>query len=261
MKFVSFHSLKGGTGKTTLAANFAAMKALEGKKTCLLDFDFRAPSLNMFFRVKPKFWLNEFLEGKKQITDALTEIKVAGPGKLAVGFANPSVEAMREMMKKDREWEVKALQRILSAKMLLENEGYDLAIFDTSPGIQYASLNALASSNLIVFIMTKDELNREGLDDVVSKIYKPLGTRIGVVLNKALFCVSEGSSNGNGYPDTQTAQFAERTEKQLKCPVWGLVPCLCEVAMEGMTVHALKDPTHPFVNRLTKVFRVIDKNL
>jgi len=47
---ITVHSYKGGTGKTLLSVNLAAMFADRGKKTCLLDLDFRAPSLCVIFK-------------------------------------------------------------------------------------------------------------------------------------------------------------------------------------------------------------------
>lgn len=259
-KFVAFHSFKGGTGKSTLATNFAALSALQQHNVCLLDFDFRAPSLHMFFKTEPRLWLNDFLEGTCQIDDVLKEIYHAGPGKLAVGFADPSTEAMRDMMKKDREWEAKALQKILSAKAILGKQ-FDLVIFDTSPGIQYASINALASSNVIVFVMNKDELNRKEIVGVVNNIYKPLGRKIGIVFNKVLFCVVRKDLESVDNRRKRLAELMESTMREIGCPVWGLIPCFCEVALEGTSVHALHSADHPFVTELAKVAQTIQSNL
>jgi chromosome partitioning protein len=37
IKIIAFHSYKGGTGKTTIAANFAAMLAKKGYRVFLMD--------------------------------------------------------------------------------------------------------------------------------------------------------------------------------------------------------------------------------
>ena len=49
-KIIAFHSYKGGTGKTLLSINLAATYAKNGKDVCLLDLDFRAPSLQARFK-------------------------------------------------------------------------------------------------------------------------------------------------------------------------------------------------------------------
>lgn len=53
-KSIAFHSYKGGTGKTTISANFAASLAKKGYRVCLLDLDVYAPSLHSYFDIEPK---------------------------------------------------------------------------------------------------------------------------------------------------------------------------------------------------------------
>jgi len=49
---ITVHSYKGGTGKTLISANLAMIFASRGKNVCLLDLDFRAPSLFSPFKNK-----------------------------------------------------------------------------------------------------------------------------------------------------------------------------------------------------------------
>ena len=42
---IAFHSYKGGTGKSTIGSNMAALMAMRGLKVVLLDLDVYAPSL------------------------------------------------------------------------------------------------------------------------------------------------------------------------------------------------------------------------
>lgn len=51
---IAFHSYKGGTGKTTIAANLAAFWALKGYRVALLDLDVYAPSLQSYFEATLK---------------------------------------------------------------------------------------------------------------------------------------------------------------------------------------------------------------
>jgi septum site-determining protein MinD len=113
-KIIAIHSYKGGTGKTLLSLNLAALYANRGKSVCLFDLDFRAPSLQSILKAKnTEYWINDYLNGVCDIKKVLVDLSktYAKRGKLLVGFANPSTEAIREMSAKDRKWEMKALGR------------------------------------------------------------------------------------------------------------------------------------------------------
>ena len=73
-KCIAFHSYKGGTGKTTLAANFAALLAKKGYKVFLLDFDVYSPSLQSYFEIDPKKWINDFLFEKAELEEVLMDL-------------------------------------------------------------------------------------------------------------------------------------------------------------------------------------------
>ncbi len=51
---VSFYSYKGGMGRTTTLATFAAYFAKKGKKIVILDFDFEAPGFMNYFDINPE---------------------------------------------------------------------------------------------------------------------------------------------------------------------------------------------------------------
>ena len=57
----AFHSDKGSTGKTTIACNFAASLARRGNRVGLLDLDIYALSIQTYFEIEPKKWLNNYL--------------------------------------------------------------------------------------------------------------------------------------------------------------------------------------------------------
>ena len=71
---IAFHSYKGGTGKTTIAANFAASLANRGYHVFLLDLDIYAPSLQSYFEKEPKKWINDFLYSNAELEEVLTDL-------------------------------------------------------------------------------------------------------------------------------------------------------------------------------------------
>lgn len=120
------HSYKGGTGKTLLSANLAATLAKQGKNVCLIDLDFRAPSLFSIFKAGgASTWFNDYLNNGCEINKILIDLSssITGTGKFFVGLANPSTEAIRDMSTKDRKWETNALGRLLALRKTLLEQG------------------------------------------------------------------------------------------------------------------------------------------
>ncbi len=165
-KIVAVHSYKGGTGKTLLSVNLATTFAKAGKKVVLFDLDFRAPSLFAILNMpNAECWLNDYLNGTCEINKVLIDMssKVQGTGKFFVGFANPGTEAIRDMSAKDRKWEMRALGRLLSLRnSLLNEQGFDYIVFDTSPGLQYSSINAIVTADFVVVATTGDRSDVDG---------------------------------------------------------------------------------------------------
>ena len=74
-KIIALHSYKGGTGKTLLSVNLAATNVRKGKNVCLLDLDFRAPSLHAVFKASnSEYWLNDYLNGVCEIDKVLVDV-------------------------------------------------------------------------------------------------------------------------------------------------------------------------------------------
>ncbi len=229
--------------------------ARSGKKVVLLDYDFRAPSLHVAFGTKPKKSLNEFLEGRCEIEECLTALpeKFSGQGQLFAGFADPSAEAMRKVMTRDRKAETGSLQRNLRAKERLQKDlAPDRVIIDTSAGMQFSSVNALALSDLIVLVTKMDPFDLDGSKEIVRGVYKVLGRRCGAIVNRV---VGEAA-----YLSDARRDFSNSIEKMLEMPVIGVVPCFCDVQMSGVqSLHTLTKPEHLFTRSLLDSATKIDR--
>jgi septum site-determining protein MinD len=254
-KTLAFHSYKGGTGKTSVVVNLGALYAQQGASVCLLDYDFRAPSLNVLFKAKPEFWLNDYLEGKCGIVETLVDEseRFNLRGKLWVGFANPSLEALKDIMGKDRRWEVKALSKTLSGKKeIIEKKKVDYLIFDTSPGAQYSSINALAGADLVSLVLKADEFDLEGTKELSKGVYEALGRKSGIVLNKIPL---EQIAAGGG-----KEKFGRQIESDLGLPLVGVIPCMCELmAFGGKAIYTIEKPDHAFTKSVTEIAETLKK--
>jgi len=254
-KTLAFHSYKGGTGKTSIVVNLGALFAKQGANVCLLDYDFRAPSLNVLFKAKPEFWINDYLEGECSIVDTLVDEseKFHLPGRLWVGFSNPTLDALKDIMSKDRKWEVKALTKTLSGKKeIIEKKRVDYVIFDTSPGAQYSSINALAGADVVSLVMKADEFDLEGTKELSKGVYDALGRKSGMVLNK--IPMEQIAASGGA------TKFGQQMELELGLPLVGLIPCMCELmAIGGKVIYTLEKPDHVFSKAIGEIGESLKK--
>ena len=252
---MAFHSYKGGTGKTSLVVNLGALYAKQGATVCLLDYDFRAPSLSVLFKSKPEYWLNDYLEERCGIVDTLVDQseRYKLPGKLWVGFSNPSLDALKDIMSKDRRWEVKALTKTLAGKKeVIEKLKVDYLIFDTSPGAQYSSINALAGADLVSLVMKADEFDLEGTKELSKGVYEALGRKSGVLLNKIPM---EQIAAGGG-----AEKFGKQIESDVGLPLVGMIPCMCELmAYGGKSIYTIEKPDHAFSKSVTQIAETLRK--
>jgi MinD-like ATPase involved in chromosome partitioning or flagellar assembly len=254
-KIVAVHSYKGGTGKTLLSVNLAATFAKMGKKVCIFDLDFRAPSLFAILKTPNiDFWFNDYLNNTCEIDKTLIDLssRISGNGKFYTCLANPSTEAIRDISSKDRKWEMRALGRLLALReSMIKDQKFDYLFFDTSPGLQYSSINAIVAADFVVVATTGDRSDVDGTKRMLVELYNLFEKKTGLVLNKVL----------------DTSVTAKKTEMQNKIkadyqvPMLGMVPCFCEILRaEGNLIFVQDKPDHPFTKILAEMARKIENN-
>jgi chromosome partitioning protein len=218
-KCIAFHSYKGGTGKTTLAANFAALLAKNGYRAFLLDLDVYAPSLQSYFDTEPKKWINDFLYDNAELKEVVLDFtpvidKIVGSstsdsaetkakakrGQLWVGFCNAKKEEIYKLEggspatgKQDTS-KIHLLRRFILLRELLISEYHaDYVIIDTSPGIRYWSINALAVADTLLLTLKMGDLDIAGTRKLAEEIYgsfTKFGTKSFLLWNRvAGYCV------------------------------------------------------------------------
>ena len=195
-KCIAFHSYKGGTGKTTIASNFAALLAKKGYNVFLLDLDVYAPSMQSYFKKEPKKWINDYLYSNAELDDILLDLtptiseknydgaknKNHANGRLWVAFSNSKKEEIYKLEggtsgggggagKQDTS-KIQLLRRfILLREHLISQYDADYIIIDTSPGIRYWSINALAVADTLFLTLKMGDLDIEGTRKMADEIY------------------------------------------------------------------------------------------
>jgi MinD-like ATPase involved in chromosome partitioning or flagellar assembly len=168
-------------------------------------------------------------------------LRLRGEGKLFVGLANPSSMAIREMASKDRKWEMEALGRLLSLKnSLLERLHFEYVILDTSPGLQYSSINAIVSADAVLVVTTLDKSHMEGTQRMTQDLYRLFERKTLVILNKVP-------------SDFLLLKKQEKKLAALQLSLAGVIPCSCDILeAEGEYFFASKRPYYVLTRALQK---------
>lgn len=290
-KCIAFHSYKGGTGKTTLAANFAAVLAKLGSRVCLLDLDVYAPSLQSYFTMEPRKWLNNYLYSDAEVVDVMQDLTpkvmetVVGTGhrgtenntkgKLWVGFCNARKEEIYKLEGGADTTRKQFLRRfILLREQLITNFDADYIVIDTSPGIRYWSINALAVADILFLTLKAGDLDIEGTKKMAEEIYSSFtkfGTKSFLLLNRvAGYCAPGPIVSGPNRTSNKSAPSAlviETTEdsdemlaQEVRMKILSSIPCYCDIQfLRKEFLTALKYPTHPFAMKIESLRHSLDK--
>jgi septum site-determining protein MinD len=207
----------------------------------------------LFFKTRTNYWINDYLNKVCYIEKVLSECKLEGAprqGKFSIGLANPSPDAIREMEAKGRDWELGALDQLLSLKTtLIKNMGLDYVIFDTSPGLTYSSINAIVAADVVLVVTTLDKSDVIGTRQMLLEIYKTFNKKTRIILNR--IPIERISSTSNN-------QIALRLKENDLPPV-SIIPCFCDLpSATGEGVFASERQEHPFIEKLQEIATTLE---
>ena len=287
---IAFHSYKGGTGKTTIACNLAAMLSSKGYNVSLLDLDVYAPSLHAYFDRNPNKWINDLLFENTDVHDIMVDMTPAVAkyaangankklGKLLVGFSNPQKEEIYKLEGsiKTANANIQLLRRFVQLREdLISDYDSDYVILDTSPGIRYWSINSLAVADVLFLTLKYGDLDIEGTIKMANDIYgsfTKFGSKSFLLLNLVSgYCIprtyvlssrsknkSSSSVPAEGTPikiQTFENELGSDTflSDQTKMDLISAIPCYCDIQFqrkEFLTV--LQYPDHPFAKQLEQL--------
>jgi septum site-determining protein MinD len=193
--------------------------------------------------------VNDYLNKACKVENILTDCtpKYIKKGQLFVGLADPSTAAIREMSAKDRKWEMEALARLLSLKEhFLKDMNFDYVICDSSPGLQYSSINAIVAADVVLVVTSIDKSDLEGTQRMIHDLYDLYEKKTGIVVNK----VPETILSGKTPIKLDTHQL----------PIINLVPCSCDVLRSGGEyLFAFEKTEHPVTHSLREISAKIEQ--
>ncbi|RME14591.1 MAG: MinD/ParA family protein [Bdellovibrio sp.] len=141
---LSITSGKGGVGKSTIVANLALSLAQRGEQVLLLDGDLGMANLDILFQVRPRYTLEDVLNGQKALSDIL--VKVAPNISLIPGGSG--IYGLTQ---------IPLIQKHLLLDQVSQLDGkYHWMLIDTAPGIDDDVLYFNSAAQEILVVLTPD---------------------------------------------------------------------------------------------------------
>jgi MinD-like ATPase involved in chromosome partitioning or flagellar assembly len=237
---VSVHSFRGGTGKSNIAANLAALLATGGGRVGIVDTDIQSPGVHVLFGLDSDTMvhsLNDYLYGRCSVeqtaTDVSSVIRAQDAGGRFSGsvFLTPSSIKAGEIARVLREgYEVERLNEGFA--QLIEGLALDYLVIDTHPGLNEETLLSITISDALVIVMRPDQQDYQGTAVTIEVARRLRVPRMLLVVNKAL-------------ADFDPGALAARLEATYEVPVGGVLPLSEDVARLGSRgLFALQNPGH-----------------
>ncbi len=172
MRRVIFNQ-KGGVGKSTITCNLAAISAVEGKRTLVIDLDIQGNSTQYLLGHKitdPDKTIAHFFKdclgitlfggGKEGLDSAVHETPFPN---LFVLPSHPELEALQSRL--DSKYKIFKLREALD-----KLEGFDAIYIDTPPILNFFSQSALIAADKCLIPFDCDSFSRDSLYTLMNSI-------------------------------------------------------------------------------------------
>jgi len=161
-----------GEGKTTTAANLAAVHAGQGKRTLLIDGDLRRPSVHRNFNLPSVVGLFNVLTGEIPWRDALLSVEEIP--NLSILPAGPATRRASDLMGR-------GVSELIEDAMA----EYDLVVLDAPPLLGFAEpLHMATAVDGVIIVARAGQTSRKAVASVLTTLNRLRVKVIGLVLNE-----------------------------------------------------------------------------
>ena len=196
---------KGGTGKTTTAANIAGYLSAKGKKTLVIDFNEQGDISDTLGVVTQTSGAGDVLQGKP-IADVARKTNMKNVDILTGADNLAMLETKISITGKE-----KAL--ILKNALRKLGRVYDYVVIDAPGGFNTAFLNAIGAADSIIIPATPDYYNLKGIRRLIANIQTvKASVNPGLKVDGILLTRYQGRRNLS----KDTIQILQNMEKELQ---------------------------------------------
>jgi MinD-like ATPase involved in chromosome partitioning or flagellar assembly len=247
-KVISTHSFRGGTGKSNLTANMAALLAQQGARVGVFDGDIQSPGIHIIFSLdeeRIEYTLNDYLWGNCDIEKAAYEVYAPpkSEGKVYIIPSSIKVHDIARILREkyDANDMHNAFRDIVPALSL------DYILIDTHPGLNEETLLSIAISDYLVIVLRPDQQDLQGTSVTVNVAQRLKVPEILLVVNKI--------------PVTYNSEdVKQQVEETYDCSVVALLPLSEEVAqIASSKIFCLHAPDHSFSAGVRDIVSTISK--
>ncbi len=213
-RIISIHSFRGGTGKSNITANIAALLALEGRRVGVVDTDIQSPGIHILFGIAGEdvtHTLNDYLWAKCGIAQVARDVTPRlGADTGGRVFLIPSSTKIHEIARVLREgYDIMLLTN--GFRQLIDELALDVLIIDTHPGLSEETLLSIVISHTLVIVLRPDQQDYEGTG-IALQVARELD-----VPNLALIV-------NNVHEVFDSAKVKAQVEQTYNCPVLAVFP-------------------------------------
>jgi len=128
----------------------------------------------------------------------------------------------------------------------------DHIVLDTSPGLQYSSINAIVSADVVLVVSSLDASDINGTQRMTRELYDLFEKKTGIILNKVPAGILSTPS--------KKEELLGKLRSVHNLPIIEAIPCFCDILEAGGTyVFAEEKPEHPFTKILNQIPTKIEK--